>query len=79
MFSSLLLLYILRLSAAVRAYIPAIPTNDTQTAIQSGLNVTDVSTLNLLWYENSCVIPSSPFSLPWPLDSESIAQCRKSL
>lgn len=56
---STILFYILWLSTAVRAYIPAIATNDTQSAIQSGLNVTDVSTLNLLWYENGCAL--SPF------------------
>ncbi|KAF9784331.1 hypothetical protein BJ322DRAFT_1007070 [Thelephora terrestris] len=43
---------ILWLSSAVHAYIPAVPTNNTQDAIQSGLNVTDVSTLSLLWYQN---------------------------
>ncbi|KAF9653243.1 hypothetical protein BDM02DRAFT_3087355 [Thelephora ganbajun] len=51
-FASITLLYVLWLSAAVLAYIPASPTNDTQKAIQSGLNVTDVSMLNLLWFEN---------------------------
>jgi len=58
MFASIIPLYILWLSAAVRAYIPATPTNDTQSAIQSGLNVTDVSMLSLLWYENGCALPS---------------------
>lgn len=55
-FSPIILLYILGISAAVRAYIPATPTNDTESAIQSGLNVTDVSMLSLLWYENGCVL-----------------------
>ena len=54
-FSPIILFYILWISATVRAYIPAIPTNDTESAIQSGLNVTDVSMLSLLWYENGCV------------------------
>jgi hypothetical protein len=56
----LFLFYILWLSAAVHAYIPATPTNDTQSAIQSGLNVTDVSMLSLLWYENGCVLSFPP-------------------
>jgi hypothetical protein len=34
----------------VSAYIPAIPTNDTGRAIQSGLNVTDASQVILQWY-----------------------------
>ena len=34
----------------VSAYIPAVPTNDTNLAIQSGLNVTDVSRVILQWY-----------------------------
>ena len=42
----------------MHAYIPAIPTNNTQDAIQNGLNVTDVSTLNLLWLGNGCVTSS---------------------
>jgi hypothetical protein len=57
------------LSTPVHAYIPAFPTNDTQDAIQNGLNVTDVSTLSLLWYETGCVLPSSKgslFSIPRP-------------
>lgn len=49
---STILFYALWLSAAVHAYIPAVPTNNTQDAIQGGLNVSDISTLNLLWYEN---------------------------
>lgn len=50
------LFHALWLSATVQAYIPATPTNDTQDAIQNGLNVTDVSTLNMLWYGNGCVM-----------------------
>lgn len=38
--------------SAVNAYIPASPTNDTNSAIASGLNVTDVSKLDLEWYKN---------------------------
>lgn len=34
----------------VSAYIPAEPTNDTNLAIQDGLNVTDQSRLFLQWY-----------------------------
>jgi len=36
----------------VHAYIPAVATNDTQNAIKNGLNVTDVSTLSLSWFES---------------------------
>lgn len=36
--------------ACTHAYIPASPTNDTATAVQDGLNVTDISKLNLQWY-----------------------------
>jgi len=32
------------------AYIPVHPTNDTQIAIQDGLNVTDISRVYLQWY-----------------------------
>lgn len=34
----------------VQAYIPAIPTNDTNTAIADGLNVTDTSRIYFQWY-----------------------------
>ena len=33
----------------VRAYIPAIPTNDTAVAIANGLNMTETSRLNVEW------------------------------
>ena len=33
----------------VRAYVPAIPTNDTAVAIANGLNVTETSRLNIEW------------------------------
>lgn len=36
----------------VLAYIPALPTNSTESAIAGGLNVTDVSKLHLQWYSN---------------------------
>lgn len=42
----------LLISTGVTAYIPASPTNDTNRAIANGLNVTDVSRLNLEWYQN---------------------------
>ncbi|OBZ70808.1 hypothetical protein A0H81_09061 [Grifola frondosa] len=35
----------------VRAYIPAVPTNDTALAEQGGLNITDASKLNLQWFQ----------------------------
>ena len=53
-FSPVVLLFVLWISVAVRAYLPATPTNDTEGAIQNGFNVTGVSTLSLLWYENGC-------------------------
>ena len=34
----------------VRAYIPAIPTNDTNAAIADGLNMTDTSRVWLQWF-----------------------------
>jgi hypothetical protein len=34
----------------VKAYVPASPTNSSQEAIAGGLNVTDISNLNLQWY-----------------------------
>jgi hypothetical protein len=34
----------------VRAYIPAIPTNDTNAAVADGLNLTDISRVYLQWY-----------------------------
>lgn len=40
----------------VQAYIPAIPTNDTNAAIADGLNVTDISRVYLQWY-NSVGLP----------------------
>ncbi|KAG6865367.1 hypothetical protein C0991_003144 [Blastosporella zonata] len=36
----------------VLAYVPALPTNSTQEAIDGGLNVTDISKLYLRWYPN---------------------------
>ena len=36
--------------SSVFAYIPAIPTNDTDLAIADGLNVTDLSRVFLQWY-----------------------------
>jgi hypothetical protein len=45
-----LLIGFLFLLIPVSAYIPASPTNDTNLAIQDGLNVTDVSRVILQWY-----------------------------
>jgi hypothetical protein len=36
-------------------YIPAVPTNDTQQAITAGLNVTDISKLNLHWFSKGFI------------------------
>jgi hypothetical protein len=50
-FSRLFLLVFFVLFPRVsHAYIPAVPTNDTNEAIQFGLNVTDTSHLYLQWY-----------------------------
>ncbi|KAF8161111.1 hypothetical protein B0H34DRAFT_366816 [Crassisporium funariophilum] len=38
--------------ATVNAYVPALPTNSTRDAIAGGLNITDISKLNLQWYSN---------------------------
>jgi hypothetical protein len=45
-----LLIGLLVVLLPVFAYIPAIPTNDTNAAIQGGLNVTDISRVCLQWY-----------------------------
>jgi hypothetical protein len=45
-----LLIGVLVVLLPVFAYIPAIPTNDTNLAIQGGLNVTDISRVFLQWY-----------------------------
>lgn len=39
----------------VYSYVPASPTNSTNVAIAGGLNVTDVSQLNLQWYSNGYI------------------------
>jgi hypothetical protein len=44
------LLIALLLLLPVSAYIPAVPTNDTDLAIHDGLNVTDISRVVLQWY-----------------------------
>lgn len=44
-----ILLLLLHLTGAL-AYIPAVPTNNTQDAINGGLNVTDVSRLYVQWF-----------------------------
>lgn len=44
----------------VNAYVPALPTNSSREAIAGGLNVTDISNLNLQWYLNGFVL-SPPF------------------
>jgi hypothetical protein len=45
-----LIVGLLPILSSVFAYIPAIPTNDTNLAIQDGLNVTDISRVVLQWY-----------------------------
>ncbi|KIY73044.1 hypothetical protein CYLTODRAFT_434414 [Cylindrobasidium torrendii FP15055 ss-10] len=45
------------------AYIPASPTNDTQLAIDNGLNVTDVSKLHLQWFMNGSYWESISYQL----------------
>ena len=53
-----ILLLLLHLTGAL-AYIPAVPTNNTQDAINGGLNVTDVSRLYVQWF-GGCVYSSWP-------------------
>ncbi|KAJ2918584.1 hypothetical protein MD484_g1857, partial [Candolleomyces efflorescens] len=45
-----LLLLLVPLLLHVHAYIPALPTNSSQEAIAGGLNVTDISKLDMFWY-----------------------------
>ncbi|KAJ2928622.1 hypothetical protein H1R20_g8437, partial [Candolleomyces eurysporus] len=47
---SLLLLLVPALLHHVHAYIPASPTNSSQEAIEGGLNVTDISRLDMYWF-----------------------------
>jgi hypothetical protein len=47
----------------VNAYVPASPTNSSQAAIAGGLNVTDISKLNLQWYFNGFVLFPALFFL----------------
>jgi hypothetical protein len=48
-----ILIALLALLLPVSAYIPAVPTNDTNLAIQGGLNVSDVSRVILQWYSGA--------------------------
>lgn len=43
------------LALSAQSYIPAVSTNDTQLALAAGLNVTDVSRLNVHWYSKGLV------------------------
>ena len=45
-----LLFLLVPLLLHVHAYIPALPTNSSQEAIAGGLNVTDISKLDMFWY-----------------------------
>ena len=45
------------------AYIPALPTNSSQEAIAGGLNVTDISKLEMFWYSQGCVLALQHTSL----------------
>ncbi|RXW24955.1 hypothetical protein EST38_g867 [Candolleomyces aberdarensis] len=47
---SLLFLLVPALLHHVQAYIPASPTNSSQEAIEGGLNVTDISKLDMFWF-----------------------------
>ncbi|KAI9442778.1 hypothetical protein BJY52DRAFT_1194756 [Lactarius psammicola] len=51
---------LLALLLPVQAYIPAVPTNDTNAAIADGLNVTDISRVYLQWY-NVVGLPGEDF------------------
>jgi hypothetical protein len=54
MFMTALLAFLLfaLTSVDVHAYIPASPTNNTDAAIQQGLNISDASKLQLRWYSD---------------------------
>lgn len=56
----LVLTFLMFLGVFVSAYVPALPTNSTQDAIAGGLNVTDISNLNLQWYFNGFVPTPTP-------------------
>lgn len=45
-------LFLVLVAACAVAYVPASPTNSSQTAIAGGLNMTDISKLRLQWYSN---------------------------
>ena len=51
----LVLIFALNVLSA-RCYIPAVPSNDTEKAITAGLNVTDISKLNLHWFSKGFVV-----------------------
>ncbi|KAK0475511.1 hypothetical protein IW261DRAFT_1494800 [Armillaria novae-zelandiae] len=54
---------VLFLAPDVYSYVPAWPTNSTQDAISYGLNITDVSTLNLQWYANGSYMETVSYAL----------------
>jgi hypothetical protein len=54
-FCKLVLIIALNVLSAL-CYIPAVPSNDTEKAITAGLNVTDISKLNLHWFSKGYVV-----------------------
>ncbi|KAJ3539195.1 hypothetical protein NMY22_g4840 [Coprinellus aureogranulatus] len=48
---SALVLLLSLVTQNVQAYIPAVPTNSTETAIEGGLNLTETSKLNMQWFQ----------------------------
>jgi hypothetical protein len=64
MFMTTLFTFLLSI-LGVYAYIPASPTNNTNDAIQQGLNVSDVSKLQLQWYSDGSVPIPFVIGLPW--------------
>jgi len=59
-FCKLVLIIALNVFSA-RCYIPAVPSNDTEKAITAGLNVTDISKLNLHWFSKGFCLYSNQF------------------
>ena len=49
------LIFFIAFALSAQSYIPAVSTNDTQKALAGGLNVTDVSKLNVHWYSKGLV------------------------
>jgi hypothetical protein len=54
-YTTALILLLSLVKQHVQAYIPAVATNSTETAIEGGLNLTETSKLNMQWYSRGYV------------------------